>query len=190
MGRILAEELSEWFMIVSIIHKLTVGFALLGVINGIFMQETFKVVAEDITITRRQKERANKLMDHHMHHLFRAADNDGDGLIDLAEFHSVVGQKDVKMWLNSMDFETRDVDTVYRLLARKNEGGGISLDDFIKGVAHLKGAARSVDLVELLRKVGVVEGKLDCLGAKLQGYPPSSCTPSDAIVLTTPMKLD
>merc|ERR1719321_1452192 len=32
--RLLSEEVSEWLMVACLLHKLTVGFAVLGVING------------------------------------------------------------------------------------------------------------------------------------------------------------
>merc|ERR1719218_333567 len=41
--RLLAEEVSEWFMLLCVAHKITVGFAVIGVINGVILQETFKV---------------------------------------------------------------------------------------------------------------------------------------------------
>merc|ERR1712087_668936 len=39
--RLLIENVSEWFALLAILHKLFVGFAVVAVINGVFMQETF-----------------------------------------------------------------------------------------------------------------------------------------------------
>ena len=44
VARILQENVSEFYVAFSIIHKLVIGFAVIGVINGVFMQETFKVL--------------------------------------------------------------------------------------------------------------------------------------------------
>lgn len=35
-------------MIFFLIHKVTMGFAVIGVINGVLMQETFKVASYDV----------------------------------------------------------------------------------------------------------------------------------------------
>merc|ERR1719353_1089483 len=56
--RLLSEEVTEWFMVLCVIHKLTIGFAVVGVINGVFMQETFKVASSDDVIMVRQKAKA------------------------------------------------------------------------------------------------------------------------------------
>jgi len=55
MSRILSEHVSEFFMFFGVLHKLTVGFAFVGVVNGVFMQETFKVAATDDGIMLRAK---------------------------------------------------------------------------------------------------------------------------------------
>ena len=45
----------EWYSIFSVAYKLIVGFAAVGIINGVFMQETFKVAASDDKLMMRQK---------------------------------------------------------------------------------------------------------------------------------------
>merc|ERR1712176_988638 len=47
VARILQESVNELWIIFSITHKLTIGFAVIGVINGVFMHETFKVASSD-----------------------------------------------------------------------------------------------------------------------------------------------
>merc|ERR1712228_800514 len=43
VARILQENVDEFYVAFSILHKLTIGFAVIGVINGVFMQETMNV---------------------------------------------------------------------------------------------------------------------------------------------------
>ena len=40
-------------MLLCILHKLVIGFAVVGVINGVFIQETFKVASSDNQIMMR-----------------------------------------------------------------------------------------------------------------------------------------
>merc|ERR1711987_41602 len=41
VARLLSENVTEWFTLVNVLHKLTIGFALVGVLNGVILQETF-----------------------------------------------------------------------------------------------------------------------------------------------------
>ena len=41
-----------------VVYKMTFGFAVVGVINGVFMQETFKAAANGCPIPRRKRTRS------------------------------------------------------------------------------------------------------------------------------------
>merc|ERR1719324_1138922 len=56
----LAEKVSEWFILVCLIHKFVVGFAIIGCVNAVFTQETFKVALHDDYILKMHKERADR----------------------------------------------------------------------------------------------------------------------------------
>ena len=49
--------LKEYYAIFSVAYKLIIGFAAVGIINAVFMQETFKVAASDDKLMMRQKAR-------------------------------------------------------------------------------------------------------------------------------------
>merc|ERR1711871_543940 len=50
VSRLLMEQVHSSFMVITILYKLTFGFLVLGVINGVVMQETFKAAAADDNI--------------------------------------------------------------------------------------------------------------------------------------------
>merc|ERR1719345_720517 len=77
--RLLSEEVTEWFMLICIAHKLTIGFAVVGVINGVILQETFKVAATDDMIMVRQKKREQQTLTRKMGLLFEALDASENG---------------------------------------------------------------------------------------------------------------
>jgi len=166
--RLLTENVTEWFMVFCLLHKLTVGFAVLGVINGVFVQETFKVAATDDTIMVRQKEQAARVHAEKMSCLFREADEDGDGVLSLDEFRNVVADPLVRLWLASMGLDSRDVDTLFRLI--DDGDGGITSEELIVGVARLKGAARSIDLNTLMSE----HRQLQQLVASYEGEVPAA----------------
>jgi len=157
--RLLTEEVSEWFMLFCVIHKLTVGFAVVGVINGVFMQETFKCASTDDVIMVRQKEKASARHRKNMQELFDGLDSSGDGRVNLAEFRALANYPTVKAWLASMEIRTNDLDTMYHLMDI-DDSGGITFEEMLHGMETLKGHARSVDLFRLLHELKDAEKPL------------------------------
>merc|ERR1719401_1784443 len=89
-ARLLVENVSEWFVVLCLFHKLTMGFAVIGVINAIFTQETFRVAAtDDVTMVRRKQKGINMLR-RKLKKLFQQADTDCDGRIYKHEFVNVL----------------------------------------------------------------------------------------------------
>lgn len=160
ISRKLAENVTQWFMVFGVLHKLTVGFAFVGVINGVFMQETFKVASQDDRIMIRQKERSQKAHAAKMKRFFNQTDTSGDGSIDLDEFKTMMSDPAVVTWLASMELEEKDHDVLFRLIDTDGEGA-ITLQMLARGVGKLKGAARSVDVVRLLREIESLKVFLD-----------------------------
>jgi len=162
MSRLLYESVSQWFIFVAIVHKVTLGFALVGVINGVFMQETFRVAQQDDILMLRQGRNANAVHAQRMKRLMEVADKNTDARIDLNEFRGIFENAELKLWLASMDFAARDVDALFTMM---NKGtGGLTIDELIDGVAHLRGPARNIDVQHLLREHqelrGLIEGRI------------------------------
>ncbi|CAL1167465.1 unnamed protein product [Cladocopium goreaui] len=154
---------TEWFMLLCILHKLVIGFAVVGVINGVFIQETFKVASSDNQIMMRQKERSYKLHEMKMRQLFMEADTDGDGFVNADEWRELVSHPAVQLWLGSMDLDAADADGLYELIHDLDQDGDLTMDELIRGVARLKGTARSYDLQMLLRQVLALTESVDKL---------------------------
>lgn len=147
--RALVENLSEWFMIFFILHKLIIGFSVLAVMNGVFMQETFKVANSDDYLMVLNRERAIKTHTRKIRALFDHLDDDGDGHVTLDEFKGIMDDPSVRKWLSAMDLEVWDVETVFRLL--DDDGSHrLTAQELVSGVSRLKGQARSIDLNTLL----------------------------------------
>merc|ERR1712087_841092 len=79
--RWLMENLHEGFMVAALSFKLVMGIAVVGVINAVFMQETFKVANTDDAIMVRTKHRAARQHVDKMKVLFAACDEDNSGRI-------------------------------------------------------------------------------------------------------------
>jgi len=150
--RLLSEELSEWFTMLCLAHKLTIGFAVVGVINGVILQETFKAAANDDVIMVRQKRRAEKILYKKMQSLMAALDHSDDGQLDYNEFMNIANHPEVKLWLASLDIDTDDVHMLFKLLD-ENEDGVITAKELTSRVPRLRGTARAIDVMALRRTV-------------------------------------
>merc|ERR1740117_934809 len=86
IARVLLEDVTEWFIIGTLLYKMVFGFAVIGVLNACFMQETFKVAGNDDRIMIVQKAKSMRIARQKMHALFEAADESGDGTMSEEEF--------------------------------------------------------------------------------------------------------
>jgi hypothetical protein len=148
--RMLSEFYSEWFAVFFVAHKLTIGFAVIGVINGVFIQETFKVATTDDQLMIRQRQRVMKTTAHKMGRLFVAADESGDGKVDVEEFRATMQEPDVQTWMASMDLNVEDAGMVFELLDADGDGA-LTASELVEGVSRLMGDARNLDMLVLMR---------------------------------------
>merc|ERR1719487_333546 len=81
--------------------------------------------------------------------VFRAVDMDRSGTLSKDEFNVVMANPKVKTWLQVLELEVHDAEALFRLL---DDGDGeVTYDEFLKGVMRLKGQARSIDVVAIMR---------------------------------------
>merc|ERR1712079_631289 len=116
ISRTLYENVSEWFIMIAIFHKLTIGFAVIGIINGVFMQETFKVAQENDELMLRRGRMAMKLHAKKMQRLVVTANKSGQGTLSLDEFREIFKNPVLSEWLASMEFIPKDVDQLFRMM--------------------------------------------------------------------------
>ncbi|CAK0839410.1 unnamed protein product [Prorocentrum cordatum] len=130
--RLLMENVSEWFMVVCLLHKLTVFGNLAGGQGG-------------------QKESSTRTHNIKMQKLFEAGDTSGDGKLDKEEFLELTQNDEVKTWLSSMGLDASDGEALYDFMD-VDKTGDVSVKELIDGVSKLKGAARSLDLHMCLKR--------------------------------------
>merc|ERR1719195_140337 len=94
--RALVENVDEWYMLFFLMHKFIIGFSVVSVITGVFIQETFKVATSDDQIMMNTKTRTMREHEKKMSEFFKHADADGSGELDLEEFLEVMGDPNIK----------------------------------------------------------------------------------------------
>merc|ERR1719203_1208029 len=136
-----------------VVYKLTLGFAVVGVIMGVFTQETFRAAETDDQLLLRRKAAQSKMHSTKMRLLFnkmtRAFESD---TIDMETFAMMLSNRDVQMWLKALDYDASDADMLFQLIDKDGDGT-LTVDELIEGMATLKGTARNMDVKLLLHPV-------------------------------------
>jgi hypothetical protein len=146
--RFMMEELHEGFGVFCVVFKLTVGFVVINVINGVFIKVCFSVAEnDDVMLARNKKRQASQYKDK-MSRFFCLMDKDGQGSVTRREFRSVLRKKAISTWLEAMDLRCSDADILFDMLS--GHDGKMTVNQLIKGVEKLRGPARNIDLVRLL----------------------------------------
>ncbi|CAJ1444677.1 unnamed protein product [Effrenium voratum] len=172
-SRVLTENVSEAWIFFILSFQLLVGFSVMKVIMGVFLQITFYVASNDDVIMMSQKERALKVHTKKMTALFEAADENGNGRLDETEFADILQDPACLAWLSAMGLEASMLSgkDLYRLLCVEGTND-LSAEELCKGVAELKGSATSLNMALLQRDQCSIKELMDsmCMSlVKLQG---------------------
>lgn len=157
-GRVLIEHVSEWFTIFFLFYRCIIGFAVLNVVNAVFVQQTMRVAHADEEIAFKRKLEAQAAYTRKLQQLFHKLDESGDGEISWDEFSQMLVSPQLKFWMSELEFESHDLVGLFGLLDDGDQC--ISIDEFMDGVVRLKGLARNVDVAQLLVLCRRLEEKL------------------------------
>ncbi|CAJ1390601.1 unnamed protein product [Effrenium voratum] len=178
VARLLQDHVHEAFCVFSILHKITVGYALLAVINGVFLKETFSAAENDDKIMMRNTEKKRNQHIKKMQSLFEAADETGDGLLDKEEFIQVMSDPEIVNWLAAMDLQISDPNQLFEMV---QHDGTISAPQLVGGVSRLKGAARSTDMHCVSAEVKQIHDDLKSVHAHLRAALFNGAAPNDLL---------
>jgi len=143
--RLLQDRVNEAYGPLLLLYVGLVHFAVVQVIRGVFVHETFQVANLDDDMMVLQRERMVKKHAEKMSVFFSLADTSGDGFLSFEEFDAILEDKKIQMWLSAMGLDVQNARLAFELL---DDGDNkLSADDLIQGVSLLKGNARSIDLM-------------------------------------------
>ncbi|CAK8995722.1 Voltage-dependent calcium channel type D subunit alpha-1 (DmCa1D) [Durusdinium trenchii] len=145
--RVLVDNVSEWYSIAFILYRCCVGFAVLNVVNAVFVQSTMRVASVDEELVAAEKAKAQAAYTRRVNALFSEADTSGNGALDLEECRRLLDHPQLQLWLHMLELDTPDLVGLFHML---DDGKGeISLDDLQEGLKRMKGVAKSLDLNKL-----------------------------------------
>ncbi|CAE7346178.1 SCN11A [Symbiodinium natans] len=123
--RILVENVSEWFSVFFLLYRCVLGFAILNVVNSVFVQQTMKTASSDEELAFKQKQRDADLYTKKVRKLFQTMDSSGDGAINLEEFAKLVQSPKLRFWMSQLELEYHDLLSLFEFL--DNGDGQITL---------------------------------------------------------------
>jgi len=159
--RLLSDNVSEWFVLFAICHKLTMGFAVVNVISGVFIQESFAIARNDDGIMMRQKQATSKVHSRKMRALFSHMDDNDDCKVDYQEWSKIFQQREVQMWLASMEIHAKDPELLFNVLSKGE--GVIDEQSLADGTFELKGSASAFDVLVILKELSELKETLEKL---------------------------
>eukprot|EP00929_Paragymnodinium_shiwhaense_P114570 TRINITY_DN83011_c0_g1_i1.p1 TRINITY_DN83011_c0_g1~~TRINITY_DN83011_c0_g1_i1.p1 ORF type:complete len:426 (+),score=52.66 TRINITY_DN83011_c0_g1_i1:67-1278(+) len=166
ISRAVIDNVNPWYMLFFVAYRTLVGFAVLNVVTAVFNAETFRVNQSDDSLMLMHRERQIATHTKKMQQLLLEGDESQDGHLCLDEFRKLLENKKVKTWLLAQEIELKDVELAFRMIDTSGDGR-VSPEELVRGLAGLKGTARSVDMITILHAVHGLELMFDRLNERL-----------------------
>lgn len=144
------DNVGESWGVFFMIYKCIVGFAVVRVISGVFLHETFRIANTDDEIMVRKGSRDVQMHMKKMSLLFNSASL-GNGTITFEEFQHLVSAPAVKTWLAAYELRSDDAQSLFKLL--DNGDGQLTVEELVQGVSALKGPAKSLDMHAVKKEI-------------------------------------
>eukprot|EP00927_Polykrikos_kofoidii_P086584 TRINITY_DN9741_c0_g2_i2.p1 TRINITY_DN9741_c0_g2~~TRINITY_DN9741_c0_g2_i2.p1 ORF type:complete len:686 (-),score=109.33 TRINITY_DN9741_c0_g2_i2:132-2189(-) len=156
--RLLQNKVHEAWMVFFVGYKCIIGFAVVQVITSVFIQQTFKVVAQDEEMMINEKKIASERYLKNLENLFQVIDVSEDGHLSHDELVACLSDTTVQAWFEALDINVQEASTLFNLI--DNGDGAISRKEFIQGMRGIRGNARSVDIKSLMKEVKIIRRSL------------------------------
>eukprot|EP00931_Biecheleriopsis_adriatica_P021773 TRINITY_DN14146_c0_g1_i2.p1 TRINITY_DN14146_c0_g1~~TRINITY_DN14146_c0_g1_i2.p1 ORF type:complete len:572 (-),score=98.23 TRINITY_DN14146_c0_g1_i2:76-1791(-) len=160
-AKTLVDDISPMYSLFWIFYIAGGVFAVTRIIGAAFVKEALNVASQQSDLMVYERMRNKEVYLKKLREFFVEADQSGDGMVDREEFDEIMSNPRVLAFLQALELEVHETHSLFNLL--EDGAGQISCDDFLQGVVRLKGQARCVDVVAVLRDVSRISQKLDKL---------------------------
>jgi len=140
---------SAFCVVLFLAYVAFVYFAVLNVMTGIFLQSAIEQAAKEKDAFIQQRLAEREIYIRNLKELFVQLDHAHDGVITLNEFEESLQEERMQAFFQSIEIETTDAWTIFKLLDADGEGT-ISLHEFIEGCLRIKGNAKSIHIAQIL----------------------------------------
>mmetsp|Transcript_29905 Transcript_29905/g.58709 ORF Transcript_29905/g.58709 Transcript_29905/m.58709 type:complete len:251 (+) Transcript_29905:2-754(+) len=139
------KEVSPFYVVFFAIYVTCVVFGLVRIISALFLSETMQQVNRDAEIMVKHNTEKGKRFQRDINELFDMANTSGDGFVSFQELDTLLSQSKVRAWLAELGINPNDTQMLFELL--DDGDGAVDKDEFVMGLAKLKGEARTQDLL-------------------------------------------
>eukprot|EP00929_Paragymnodinium_shiwhaense_P110845 TRINITY_DN7812_c0_g4_i1.p1 TRINITY_DN7812_c0_g4~~TRINITY_DN7812_c0_g4_i1.p1 ORF type:complete len:622 (-),score=93.76 TRINITY_DN7812_c0_g4_i1:430-2241(-) len=156
IARTVIDNAGEGYILFFIAYRTIVGFAVLSVVSSIFNAETFRITQsdDDILVLHRERQTANHVR--RVHSLLLEADESHDGVLSFEEFVEVMKDAKIQKWLDAQDIDVSDVELAFQISDVSGDGR-LTTEELVGGLAKMKGAATSAEVISVLNTLSRVE---------------------------------
>eukprot|EP00747_Dinoflagellata_sp_TGD_P154567 gnl/TRDRNA2_/TRDRNA2_177507_c7_seq22.p1 gnl/TRDRNA2_/TRDRNA2_177507_c7~~gnl/TRDRNA2_/TRDRNA2_177507_c7_seq22.p1 ORF type:complete len:511 (+),score=74.83 gnl/TRDRNA2_/TRDRNA2_177507_c7_seq22:545-2077(+) len=161
--RLLVDNVHESFAAFFILYKCIVGFGMMTMLTGVFVERASEVAKENEVLAEQEQARVNKHITYKLGKLFDALDVSSDGALSRDELMSMLDDPATRSWFDVLQIDVDDLDKLFDAL---DDGDGqVSRCEFLEGLQSMKGPAHRMDVVHLHKLVVKIFHRLDGLDA-------------------------
>lgn len=155
---ILVDNVSEWFSLFFVVYRCGILFSVLKVISAVFITETNRVLANDDELTLMRQRREKNAFEAKLTHFIDSVDSFEGSEIRWADLEELLEEERLASLLAPLGLQTKDLEKMFWLL---DDGSGIvATERFIQKIGTLRGSARAVDAVSVLKLTHMIHNKI------------------------------
>eukprot|EP00747_Dinoflagellata_sp_TGD_P035045 gnl/TRDRNA2_/TRDRNA2_137616_c0_seq2.p1 gnl/TRDRNA2_/TRDRNA2_137616_c0~~gnl/TRDRNA2_/TRDRNA2_137616_c0_seq2.p1 ORF type:complete len:307 (+),score=56.49 gnl/TRDRNA2_/TRDRNA2_137616_c0_seq2:135-1055(+) len=159
--RLLYVDVSEFYGLFIVVYRCMLCFAVVKTITAVFISETQKAAAGDMEILAIKKQKEREKNSVVFKDIFKEFDSSGDGqgTVKWDDFQQLIHDEVIRPLLQKCELDPSDLEQLFQIFDSGN--GTIEVDEFIDGMGRMKGSARSMDVVALLKMTQRNQAKID-----------------------------
>jgi len=145
------EEIHILYRVLWMFYIVFVVIGVLNVLTGIFVERACEISGLDKDLVVQTEMKRNEIFQQEMKRIFVEADADHNGSLSWEEFKQYMEEPTVQAYFATKQLDAFDARSLYDIL-HEDKSKPVSIETFILGCQRLKGIARSVDLLAVLRE--------------------------------------
>lgn len=175
--RVLLDNVGEEYSYVFLAYRCLAGYAIINVINAVFVQQTIAIAQQDQDVVLNEKRKQGEAYAKKLRNFLGKVDADGDGLITEQELVTFEEDPTFKLWMSTLDIDHADMQGLFRIVDVDGDGV-ITHEELISAASRVKGPAKSVDMVQVISTLHKMNHKVNQLFRSLgHDTPPMSPNP-------------
>lgn len=158
LARPMISDLHWLFSIYWVLFVVIVNFAIIRVVSAMFLKQALSIarIEEErmSTVKIKEKQRVTQML----REVFLMGDESKDGVISRSEFQKMVEDERVLGLFAELDIEVEEAELLFTLLSE--DDGEADYEEFLAGAMKMKTNARTIDTIEILHQMRVLEEKM------------------------------